>query len=99
MGAIGKGKAPVATQIPEDYAGLMKARGGRLEWTVSKTAARIIEMWVEAGAPALSDADRALPTLSLKEYLASKEKGYGVKVQPKPEILHPKTKVSKKGAA
>lgn len=57
MSGTAKGMIQVATSIPEAKAAYLQARADSLEWSNSKTIARVIDFWIALGAPPLSEND------------------------------------------
>lgn len=95
----GSGKEVIGAGVTNDVAAFVTARADRLEKSKAWAVGRIIDLWIEAGAPALSEVDAKFPVLTFEKFLAERKAStYGVKVKPRADILHP-AKTQKKGAA
>lgn len=73
MGYSGRGKKTIGVNIEVTLADYIEARAKRLEQTTSWAAGKIIEMWMERGAPALSEADKHMPPLPLPQVVVDKK--------------------------
>jgi hypothetical protein len=68
VGYSGKGKTTIGAYTDEVVADYISARAKRLEKTVSWAGGRIIQFWLDHGAPPLSGADETMPPLSLQQF-------------------------------
>ena len=70
MGYNAKGKSTVAAAVRCELADYIKERGERLDKSQSWALGRVIDFWICAGAPALSEIDRKMDPLPIpKEIL------------------------------
>lgn len=59
----GNGKEIISAGIPKDAAAYIAARSKRLDKAKAWGVARIVELWLSAGAPPLSELDESLAPL------------------------------------
>lgn len=68
MGKIGTGKSVLGANIDAMVYEYIKARAARLDLTASWAGGRIVQYWMDHGAPPLSEADKKMPVLTYSAF-------------------------------
>ena len=63
MATPGKGKALLSTTVPKEWGSIIADRAAPLRMSQAAFLAAIVEKWVEAGCPPVTEADRAMQHL------------------------------------
>ena len=75
----GKGKEIIGFAAPSETVAYVIARAERLDQSKAWVMNRILEYWIAQGAPAMSEADSALPEFTYENFLKTSG-GYGAEL-------------------